>query len=203
MKKDRKKNKLIEEEKIDISILKSNDLEDTATFTDLMTRKERKKHKKDKDIELTKEIEPKNVEDSMEFETEDLASQIAENKTVEISDEEIKEIVNTDLDKTKDEIEDDFEDEVKKENKNIFNTTFISIIIIALISLFVYAIIYTKILEKDLYLKIDGIALIYLVFNYCLMTITRKKAALFFTIINYLTIAAIIAFNSLIFFKII
>ena len=87
-------------------------------------------------------------------------------------------------------------------NKNIFNTVCTSLILIVLIGLYVYAITYTKILEKDLYLKIDGFALIFLVFNYCLMTISRKKVAIFFTIINYLTVVGIIALNTLIYLKI-
>ena len=151
MKKDRKKSKMIEEE-VDLSIIKKNDLEDTASFTDLMSRKERKKHKKEKE-DLTEEFEVKKLEDSMEFETEDLASQIAENKTVEITEDEVKELMNADLSK-EDELEDindsDFKEE--KEHKNIFNTVLISLVIIVFIGLFVYAIINTKYLEKDLYL---------------------------------------------------
>ena len=200
MKKDRKKNKMIEEE-VDLSIIKKNDLEDTASFTDLMSRKERKKHKKEKE-DLTEEFEVKKLEDSMEFETEDLASQIAENKTVEITEDEVKELMNADLSK-EDELEDinnsDFKEE--KEHKNIFNTVLISLVIIAFIGLFVYAIINTKYLEKDLYLIIDGGLLVLLVFNYCLMTIVKKP--LFFTILNYLLILGTIAFNTLIYFKII
>ncbi|MBR3523409.1 MAG: hypothetical protein IKN87_01840 [Bacilli bacterium] len=200
MKKDRKKSKMIEEE-VDLSIIKKNDLEDTASFTDLMSRKERKKHKKEKE-DLTEEFEVKKLEDSMEFETEDLASQIAENKTVEITEDEVKELMNADLSK-EDELEDindsDFKEE--KEHKNIFNTVLISLVIIVFIGLFVYAIINTKYLEKDLYLIIDGALLILLVFNYCLMTIVKKPT--FFTILNYLLIVGTIAFNTLIYFKII
>ena len=198
MKKDRKKSKMIEEE-VDLSIIKKNDLEDTASFTDLMSRKERKKHKKEKE-DLTEEFEVKKLEDSMEFETEDLASQIAENKTVEITEDEVKELMNADLSK-EDELEDindsDFKEE--KEHKNIFNTVLISLVIIVFIGLFVYAIINTKYLEKDLYLLIDGALLILLVFNYCLMTIVKKPT--FFTILNYLLIVGTIAFNTLIYFK--
>ena len=197
MKKERKKNKITTPE-MDLSIIKENDLENTATFTDLMSRKERKKHKKEKDINL--EENTKN-EDSMEFETEELSSQIAENKTVEISEEDIKAIANADINEDIDE-ETIYEEKEPKEFKNIFNTVFISLILIVLIGLYVYAITYTKILEKDLYLKIDGFALIFLVFNYCLMTISRKKVAIFFTIINYLTVVGIIALNTLIYLKI-
>ena len=99
MKKERKKNKITTPE-MDLSIIKENDLENTATFTDLMSRKERKKHKKEKDINL--EENTKN-EDSMEFETEELSSQIAENKTVEISEEDIKAIANADINEDIDE----------------------------------------------------------------------------------------------------
>ena len=200
MKKDRKKSKMIEEE-VDLSIIKKNDLEDTASFTDLMSRKERKKHKKEKE-DLTEEFEVKKLEDSMEFETEDLASQIAENKTVEITEDEVKELMNADLSK-EEELEDinDSDFKEKKEHKNIFNTVLISLVIIVFIGLFVYAIINTKYLEKDLYLIIDGALLILLVFNYCLMTIVKKPT--FFTILNYLLIVGTIAFNTLIYFKII
>ena len=200
MKKDRKKNKIATEE-VDLSIIKENDLEDTASFTDLMSRKERKKHKKEKD-DFTEEFEVKKLEDSMDFETEDLASQIAENKTVEMSEEDVKEIMNADLNKDEED-EDITEADIKeeKEHKNIFNTVLISLVIISFIGIFVYAIINTKYLEKDLYLMIDGGLLILLVFNYCLMTIVKKPT--FFTVLNYLLIVGTIAFNSLIYFKII
>ena len=40
MRKSKKKN--IEEEAVDLSLIKDNDLDKTATFTDLLSRKERK-----------------------------------------------------------------------------------------------------------------------------------------------------------------
>ena len=197
MKKDRKKNKLVEED-MDLSIIKESDLDDTASFTDLMSRKERKKHKKDKDITMDlKEINDNKENEDVDFETEELATQIAENKTIEISEEDVKKIAVEN-----DDYEDDLDYE-EKESKNIFNTIFISLLIMMSIIAFVYAIIYTNFLDKKLYLIINGSCLVLAVFNYCLMTITSKKAAKFFTVMNYLIILAAISFNLLIYFKII
>ena len=198
----RKSKKNIEEkEVVDLSLIKESDLDKTATFTDLLSRKERKQHKKNKDVDL-KEIED-NVEDnSIEFKTEELSSQISESKTVEITEEEKQEIIK-EAKLVDEDNEEDFVDIVYKKHNNIFNTIFISLLVMASIAAFVYAIIYTNFLEDDLYLLINGISLVVLVFNYCLMTINSNKAAIFFAIMNYLLIVAAITFNSLIFFEII
>ena len=197
MKKSKKKNEEIEA--VDLSLIKESDLDNTATFTDLLSRKERKQRKKDKDIEL-KEIDDNISDNSAEFKTEELSSQISENKTVEITEEEKQEIINNA--KLVEEDNEVFEEEPKKHN-NIFNTVFISLIIIAFIGLFVYAILYTSFIDEDLYLIINGGLLVLLVFNYCLMTITSNKASIFFASISYLLIVATIVVNSLIYFKII
>ena len=181
MRKSKKKN--IEEEAVDLSL----------------SRKERKQRKKDQDDEL-KEIEDTVSDNSAEFKTEELSSQISESKTVEITEEEKAEIINNT--KLVDEEEEVFEEESKKHH-NIFNTVFISLIIMAFIGLFVYAILYTSFIDEDLYLIINGGLLVLLVFNYCLMTITSKKASIFFTVINYLLIVTTIVVNCLIYFKII
>ena len=197
MKKSKKKNEEIEA--VDLSLIKESDLDNTATFTDLLSRKERKQRQKDKDIEL-KEIDDTISDNSAEFKTEELSSQISENKTVEITEEEKQEIINNA--KLVEEDNEVFEEEPKKHN-NIFNTVFISLIIIAFIGLFVYAILYTSFIDEDLYLIINGGLLVLLVFNYCLMTITSNKASIFFASISYLLIVATIVVNSLIYFKII
>lgn len=194
MKKDKKKNK-VEEENVDLSIIKENDLDKTATFTDLLSRKERKQHKKNKDLD------DQLLDNSIEFKTEELSSQIAENKTVELTEKERKKIIAEA--KLEEEPKEEIIEKPIKEHNNIFNTILISLFIITFIGLFVYTIIYTDFLSKELYLLIDGALLMLLVFNYCLMTISKKNACIFFTIINYLTILGIISFNSLIYFKII
>jgi ABC-type multidrug transport system fused ATPase/permease subunit len=198
----RKSKKNIEEkEVVDLSLIKENDLDKTATFTDLLSRKERKQHKKNKDVDL-KEIEDNIEDNSIEFKTEELSSQISESKTVEITEEEKQEIIK-EAKLVDEDNEEDFVDVVYKKHNNIFNTIFISLLVMASIAAFVYAIIYTNFLEDDLYLLINGISLVVLVFNYCLMTINSNKAGIFFAIMNYLLIVAAITFNSLIFFKII
>jgi len=198
MRKSKKKN--IEEEAVDLSLIKDNDLDKTATFTDLLSRKERKQRKKDKDIDL-KEMDDTGSDNSDEFKTEELSSQISESKTVEITEEEKEEIIkNANL---VEEDEEEVFEEKEKKHHHVFNTVFISLIIMAFIGLFVYAILYTSFIDEDLYLIINGGLLVLLVFNYCLMTITSNRASTFFTIINYLLIIATIAANLLIYFKII
>ena len=196
MKKDKKKNNVIKDN-VDLSIIKENDLDKTATFTDLLSRKERKQHKREKNYDVIND----NEDNSIEFKTEELSSQIAENKTVEITEKERKKIITEA--KLEEPVKEDVIEKPVKEHHNILNTIFISLIIMIFIGLFVYAIIYTDSLSKDLYLLIDGISLMILIFNYCLMTISKRKAAIFFTIINYLIIIGIITFNILIYFKII
>lgn len=202
----KKKNKINEEElDLDLSIIKENDLDDTASFTDLMSHKEKKERKKIKRENLENNLDDlvlkdNDVEDTNEFKTDELSSQIGENKIVETDDtDEINNLENTNLQ------EDNIVKDVKepKERTNITNTIFISFGIIGSLAYFIYSILYTELQNNKNYLLINGISIVILIFNYCLMTISGKKLALFLAILNYLIIVGFITFNALIYLKII
>lgn len=205
-KKKNKKEDLFEE--LDLSDIKENDLDDTASFTDLMSHKEKKAHKKLKkenenivEDEIEK-LEENNEDEDIEFKTDDISSQISENKTIDLSDVvDNKEYDNEDTEYIFENIEEEKEEIVEKENTNIANTIFISMGIIGTLVYYIYSILYTNLQNNKNYLLINGIAIVLLIFNYCLMTISNKKTAKFLTILNYLIIISYITFNILIYLK--
>ena len=72
----------MKKEELDLSLIKENDIDKTAAFEDLMTRSERRKYKKDKELK---------IEETVEFKTEDLMEHISEGKKAEEKIEEKEE----------------------------------------------------------------------------------------------------------------
>lgn len=93
-------------EDLDLSLIKEDDTEKTAAFEDLMTRSERRKYKKEKELK---------IEETVEFKTEDLMEHISEGKKAEEKIEE-KEVIAEDL-KEKEEIKEEKGKKKKKDKK--------------------------------------------------------------------------------------
>lgn len=214
MRKKNNKNEELINEELDLSDIKENDLDDTASFTDLMSHKEKKAHKKlkrEKSAEEYDEVEDIidiSDEKTIDFKTEEISSQISENKTIDLKDvvKDNKQDNNEENEYIFEENEYTFEeneDMIANENTNITNTVFISMGIIGALVYYIYSILYTNLQNNKNYLLANGIAIVILIFNYCLMTISSKKTAKTLTVLNYLIILAYIAFNLLIYLKII
>lgn len=217
-----------EENNIDLSLIKENDLDKTSTFTDLMSRSERKKYLKEKEIE----------DNTMDFQTEEIALQVAEEKRITNFEEEVKKTEKENLKKQNEinakkksnkekkkslkEQEEEFEEELSKtkelfaltnninlfkdENKhngNIINIVIQSLFIITMLTYYILSIVFTEFQDNQLYLLINGISTLVAVLIYCIISISKNKLVKIFSVFNYLIIIGFIIFNTLIYLDII
>lgn len=217
-----------DENNIDLSLIKENDLDKTSTFTDLMSRSERKKYLKEKEIE----------DNTMDFQTEEIALQVAEEKRITNFEEEVKKTEKENLKKQNEinakkksnkekkkslkEQEEEFEEELSKtkelfaltnninlfkdENKhngNIINIVIQSLFIITMLTYYILSIVFTEFQDNQLYLLINGISTLVAVLIYCIISISKNKLVKIFSVFNYLIIIGFIIFNTLIYLDII
>jgi len=190
--------------KIDLSDIKENDLDKTSTFTDLMTRTERKNRKKEKMEENILETSNNDIEDMLEERkksTKDLTIDLEKAKKEykrEINKEE--ELGKTQILELTRQMKFNFE-ETKKENsenkKNgvtLLNT--IGIANLLCIGYYIYLLTFTNYQDSESNYLITGGLIILLVFLFGLSVVTNKGASKFFKILNILAILGFIAFNA-------
>lgn len=206
------------DEDLDLSLIKENDLDKTAAFTDLMSRSERKKYR----------MEKNNEEATVEFKTDDLVMQVADEKKVEdlkLKKELTKDLKNEKKEKKKkkksiEEIEEEnLEKELSKtqklleltsnmnlydsnKNSSLISAIFLSIIILILLGSYVFSILSASIIN-EVYLLINGVSLLSIVLLYCVIMISTKRFSKIITVIDYIFIILFVIFNLLIYLGII
>ena len=195
---------------IDLSDIKEDELDKTASFTDLMSRSERRKREKEK---KKKNIDEINIEDT-KIEKKDNNVDLNINNISEVeSTEEILEETKQyeDLTKTidkdidvkdnvfKKEVSYDDYDEFDLENKN-GNGLIITMGLFLLISvgIFIYSIVFTDNLDKNKFLVIDSIVISSMYFLFGLSIISGKRFSKFLSVFNYLIFILFTLFNVLI-----
>ena len=200
---------------IDLSDIKDDELEKTASFTDLMSRSERKKREKEKKKKNIDEINIENAEiEKKDNKKEDLNNKLDIDNISEVeSTEEILEETKQyeDLTKTIDK-DIDAEDKVLKkevtyddydefdDNKKYGSGLIIVMGLFLLIStgIFLYSILFTDNLDKNKFLIIDSIIISSMYFLFGLSIISGKRFSKFLSIFNYLIFIVFIIFNVLI-----
>ena len=167
--------------KIDLSDIKSNDLEDTATFTDLMPKKNKKNEVSD-DIEDMINEKKRN--------TKDLTKEV----------EKAKEIIKEDIDNTK--VYDIKEEKIKKvskkkkeDKKSISFITDIGVFILIVISYFIFCLLYTSFYDNDKVLLTNIITIIVIFILYAFSILFNKKISKIICIIIFLLLIGFIALN--------
>ena len=191
--------------KIDLSDIKNDDLEKTSSFVDLMSRKERKNHRLEKD-EFEEMIEERKRS------TKDLTRDL----------EKVKKEVNKEVNKiTKKDSEDEigktqildltrqmkfnFEEQRKdnndKKKKGVSPLNVIGEVNLLCIGYYIYLLAFTNYQDTKYNYFITGSITILLVLIFGLSVITPKKISNFFKILNILTIFAFIAVNVYMFIK--
>ncbi len=202
---------------IDLSDIKDDELDKTASFTDLMSRSERKKREKEKKKKIDESNN--NIEDENNFETnndDNIDKKLEINNISEVEStekileetkqyEDLTKTIDKDID-IKDNVfkkeiaynHDDDDDEFDEE-KSFGSGLIITMGLFLLIStgIFIYSIIFTNNLDKNKFLIIDSIILTSMYFLFGLSIITNKKFGKFLSIINYLAFISFIAFNVL------
>lgn len=198
--------KRINDRIIDLSDIKENDLDKTSSFTDLMTKSERKMRKLEKekgidvsnssnnDIEdmivekkkstsdLTKEL--KNINDKeKKIDKKDIEENISKTQILELTRQ-----MKFNFEVTK-------EENFEKKKRGISVLNIIGEINLLCIGYYIYLLIFTNYQDEQQNYLITGGLIILLVLLFGLSVITNKKASKFFNILNILAIIGFVAFN--------
>ena len=181
---------------IDLSDIKDNELDKTASFTDLMTRSERKKReiekKKEKINKFDKNIETSNTIENTELENISNVETTEEKLNQTKKFEDLTQTLNKEININEEDIEEDIK---SKYGSGIIIVMGLFLIIST--SLCIYSILFTSILDKNKYLYIDIMSLSGMYFLFCLSLISGKKFSKFITILNYIAFIIFISFNIL------
>lgn len=215
-----KKNK---ERYIDLSDIKENDLDNTASFTDLMSREEIKKRKKIQEEEKTQELKEilMNDEDKKRLKKEKKRKEkmiAKEEKRLEktaikelnnksedntlLDDEDIKDITKTQkfLDLTNEikvSMLNNVDENIKPKEKklSIGNIVISDIIIIISLAFYIYSILFTNYQNNELYLLIGGLIILAMIMFFCISTISGRILSKIFSVLIYLLFIGYILFN--------
>lgn len=192
---------------IDLSDIKEDDLDKTASFTEIMTRSERKKRNEEKKLQESNQekdfFENYNLENNELENVSNIESNeeyLNKNEQYETSTnenlfEEIQKENNSNL-----EDENDFIFEEKKKYGSGLIIT-MGLFFIVCIIIYIYNIIYTSILDKKRYLYIDSSSLVLIGFIFGISIISGRKFSKFLSILNYLLSITYIIFNILLILK--
>lgn len=180
--------------KIDLSDIKEEELDKTSSFTDLMSRRERKNYLKEKEnIDSIEKIINEKKNDVKEILKEE------KEKTKKVKNSEKAKDNDTILELTRS-MKFNF-DEVKEENNNTKKKVFSKLNIIGEINLlcigyYIYLLTFTNYQDvKDNYI-LNGGLIVLLVLLFGMSVVTSKKIRKVFMFINLITIIAFIAFNA-------
>lgn len=169
---------------IDLSDIKENDLDKTSTFTDLMSRYERKKRMPSED----------KINEKEKSKTKDLTIDL---KKLELKKE--KELEKTQTLELTRQMKFNFEERQKdnKKKKGISALNIIGEINLLCIGYYIYLLVFTNYQDSKTNYMITGGFVVLLVLLFGFSVITNKKASKFFNILNILTIIGFIVFNTL------
>lgn len=191
--------------KIDLSDIKENDLDKTSSFTDLMSRSERKKRKQKKiedtvtpdnnDIVEMLEEKKKSTKDltlDLEKEKKDYENKIDEEKNEqELGKTQILELTR----QMKFNFEETKKENINKKKKGLSMLNIIGEINLLCIGYYIYILVFTNYQDSELNYMFTGGLIVLLVLLFGLSVITNKKISKFFNILNILAIITFIIFN--------
>lgn len=182
--------------KIDLSEIKENDIEKTATFRDLMSRKERKKtiDKNDDIEEMINEKRKKNTELKQEL------IQAQKEYKEKIKEEEIEEnITKTQIleltRQMKFNFEENKENNIQKKKRGLSPLNIVGILNLICIGCYIYLLAFTNYQDTAFIYILNGCIIVFLVLVFGLSVVTTKKISKFFYILNILVIIFFIIFN--------
>lgn len=188
--------------KIDLSDIKENDLDKTSSFSDLMTRSERKKRKEAK-LEI-QELEINDIEEMIE----------EKRKSTKDLTKELKNIKDYDNEKKKNDDEDALGktqileltrqmkfnlEEAKLENKKKKGVSVLNVIgevNLLCIGYYIYLLVFTSYQDEQNNYLINGGLIILLVLLFGMSVVTNKTVRKVFNILNVLALLSFIVFNA-------
>lgn len=187
--------------RIDLSDIKENDLDKTSSFTDLMTRSERKARKIEKDdflksssndiIDMVEERKKSTKDLTIDLEKAKKEYNKERNKDEELDNTQILELTR--------QMKFNFEETKKENSKNKKNgialLNIIGITNLLCIGYYIYSLVFTNYQDVQINYLITGGIIVLLVFLFGLSVVTNKGASKLFKILNILTIISFIGFN--------
>ena len=185
--------------KLDLSDIKNDDLEKTSSFVDLMSRKERKNHRLEKD-EFEEMVEErkrstKDLTRDLEKVKDEVKNEEKKYKKNEIDDEINKTQILDLTRQMKFNFEEQRKDNNSKKKKGISPLNVIGEVNLLCIGYYIYLLAFTNYQDnKDTYI-ITGGMIVLLVLLFGLSVVTPKKISKIFKTLNILTIFGFIAFN--------
>ena len=165
---------------IDLSDIKEKDIDKTSTFTDLVSRAERKKREKSSGDDIEIMLNEKNKNNSLEKENDE-----------ELSKTQILELTR----QMKFNFEENKKKNVSKKEKGISILNVIGEVNLLCIGYYIYLLVFTNYQDDRNSYIITGGIIVLLVLLFGLSVVTRKKLSKFFNILNILAIFLFIAFN--------
>ena len=195
--------------KIDLSDIKENDLDKTSSFTDLMSRSERKMRKRqlmEKTIDNDIDNNNNDIEDMIEEKkrsTKDLTLEFEKAKD-EYKNKAEKKDIEEDFGKTqileltrqmKFNLEETKKENTSKNKKGISLLNIIGTFNLLCIGFYIYLLVFTNYQDDELNYIITGGIIVLLVLLFGLSVVTNKKASKVFKFLNILAIISFIGFN--------
>ena len=184
--------------KIDLSDIKTNDLDETSSFTDLMSRSERL-HKNSSDIDdmiNEKRKSSNKLKEELEIASKEYKDSVEEEK---------KEVLEENLGKTqimeltrimKFNFEENKEENSKKKKHGISPLNVVGELNLFCIGYYIYLLAFTNYQDIEIRYMINGGIIILMVLLFGLSVVTSKKVSKFFYIINILVIITFIIYNT-------
>lgn len=186
----------MDKKRIDLSDIKEFDLDKTSSFTDLMSRSERRKRNLEKEEKLISPIN-NDIEDMIEERkrsTKDLTIELEKIKNNE-HDEKLE---NTQILELTRQMKFNVKDNIKEERKKGYNyITFIGIFILIALAYFIYSLIFTNYLNNEKFLLINSGIILLMFFLFGITILTTKKNNKFLSVLNLIILIAYIIFNAL------
>ena len=188
---------------IDLSDIKENDLDKTSSYTDLMSRSERRNRNTEKkreskvindDIEDMIEEKKKNTKD-LSIELESLKKE--EKKEEEISNTQILDLTR----KMRFNLEETKKENVKNSKNSITLLNIVGFSNLICIGFYIYLLVFTNYQDKQENYLLNGGLIIGLVLLFGVSVVSNKKFSTLFKILNIICIMAFIIFNVYTFLK--
>lgn len=186
---------------IDLSDIKEDELDKTSTFTDLMSRSQRRAHEKEKRKRRT-ELEDENIvfnsicdnetiilEDNIDSDINEINNTITD--TIEIKENEIE---NGNIEK------EDENEETYKKNKIGFSIL-TGLFTLGSIGYYIYLTLYTNLLLRRKFFISESLILVCIILLFCINNISKKKIYKISSVFIYIFIVLFIILNILIKFK--
>lgn len=170
---------------IDLSDIKQNDLDKTSSFTDLMSRSERKKRTNNIDDieEMIKERRKSTTTLSKKEENDEVEENLGKTQILELTRQ------------MKFNFEEKKEENIEKKKSGISALNIIGEVNLLCIGYYIYLLTFTNYQDDQNKYLITGGIIVLLVLLFGLSVVTPKKISKLFNILNILTIIIFIAFN--------